>query len=141
MKPLHPIAQTEMLVQLGLARAASELMSIQKLLQTVGKWARRAQSLPVRRERSVDAWLEIGELLALRASRLVPGAACMHRALACRVWLARRGVDAQIVVGFRKRGAIEGHAWLEVSTPDGPRLLFKADGDDYRESFREKAAA
>ncbi len=139
MKPLHPIAQTEMLVELIAARAASELFSIEKLLQTVGRWSRRAAQLPVRQQRPAAEWQEIAELLAHRASRLVPGAECLHRALACRVWLARRGVDATIVVGFRKRGAIEGHAWLEIASPDGLHTMFKSEGDDYRESFREAA--
>ncbi|MFP4600464.1 MAG: lasso peptide biosynthesis B2 protein [Persicimonas sp.] len=139
MKPLHPIAQTEMLIELIAARAASELFSIEKLLQTVGNWSRRAARHPVREQRADDEWQEIAELLAHRASRLVPGARCLHRALACRVWLARRGIDATIVVGFRKRGALEGHAWLEIVTPGGSRTMFKSDGDDYRESFREAA--
>lgn len=140
MKPLHPIAQTEMLVELAIARLASEMTSIERLLQLVGDSARWAAGFESHQQRGVAEWAEIAELLAHRASRLVPGARCLHRALAARVWLARRGVDAQVVVGFRKRGAIEGHAWLEIQAPDGPQTLFRGADDGYRESFREAAA-
>jgi hypothetical protein len=140
MKPLHPIAQTEMLVEIAAARAASEMFSIEQLLKLAGDVARWAARVPARGGRSAEEWSEIAQLLAHRASRLVPGAKCMHRALAGRVWLARRGIEAQIVVGFRKRGAIEGHAWLELQTQDGPKTLFKGVEDGYRESFREVAA-
>jgi hypothetical protein len=140
MKPIHPIAQTEMLAELAAARVASEMFSIEQLLKLAGDAARWAGRFGVRDRRPVEEWPEIAELLANRASRLVPGAKCMHRALAGRVWLARRGIAAQIVVGFRKRGTIEGHAWLELQTPEGTQTLFNADEDGYRESFREVAA-
>lgn len=52
-----------------------------------------------------------------RAQRLVPRARCMHRALAARVWLARRGVETTVVFGVRNDAeGLAGHAWLE---PDG----------------------
>lgn len=142
MKPIYFMAQTEMLTEVALARVAAECMSIEALLRLAAEGAKWAGRLPRRAtERPAeDEIARLAELLAARASRLVPGAACLHRALASRVWLARRGVQAQIVVGFRKRGVIEGHAWLEVSTPDGPLVLFRGPADDYRESFREAAA-
>lgn len=139
MKPLHPIGQIEMLGRVATARVAVAMFSIEKLLELTGRLARRVRHDRVRGGRSPEEWCEVAELLAARASKLVPGAECLHRALACRVWLARRGVDAEIVVGLRKRGAIEGHAWLEVDTPEGPRTMFKGDDDGYRESFREAA--
>ena len=140
MKPLHPIAQAEMLVELAAARLASEMFSIEQLLKIAGDAATWAARFPAAQTSASDDSPETASLLAHRASRLIPGAKCLHRALAARVWLARRGVDAQIVVGFRKRGVIEGHAWLELQTPDGPRTLFKGAGDGYRESFREAIA-
>jgi hypothetical protein len=150
MKRIHPIAQAEMLAELAVARVVGAMLNIEDLLRVTGRaarWAARCRArpadvdYPATQAEVIEASTALGELLAHRASRLIPGARCLHRALAGRVWLARRGVDAQIVVGFRKRGAIEGHAWLEVQTPDGPRLLFKGAGDGYRESFREPKLA
>lgn len=142
MKPIYFMAQVEMLGELAVARVAAECMSIEALLRLAAGGAKWAGCWP-RRTTPGTPPQEIAQhaqLLAARASRLVPGAACLHRALASRVWLARRGVSAQIVVGFRKRAALEGHAWLEISTPDGPIVLFRGPADDYRESFREAAA-
>lgn len=52
------------------------------------------------------------------ARRFVPGTRCVPRALAARVWLARRGVDARVVFGVRGDAAgLAGHAWLEPRPP------------------------
>ena len=88
-----------------------------------------------RANKSVESTVGLAKRAAGRASKLVPGAACLHRALAARVWLARRGIPAEIVVGFRNDGGLEGHAWLEVPSPTGPIAVF--DQPSYRESFRE----
>ena len=146
MKSIHPIAQAEMLVEVAIARVLSEFFSIEDLLRLVGQAAKFAQQWPVRSRvlsPSRDAIAEaaaMSELLAHRASRLVPGAQCLQRALAGRVWLARRGIASEIVVGFRKRGLLEGHAWLEVMSPNEMIELFRSADDGYRESFREVPA-
>lgn len=143
MKAIHPIAQAEMLVEVAIARVLSEMLSIEDLLRLAGEAARWAERVPAPARESEDREeraAALCELLAHRASRLVPGARCMHRALAGRVWLARRGVASEIVVGFRKRGVLEGHAWLEVQSPEGAFDLFKRAQDGYRESFREALA-
>lgn len=50
----------------------------------------------------------------LRASRYVPRARCLHRALALLLWLRRRGIQADLRLGVRSGAeAIEGHAWVE----------------------------
>lgn len=51
------------------------------------------------------------------AARFVPGARCVAQSLAGQTMLARRGVPSTIQFGFRRgaQGAVEGHAWLEVS--------------------------
>ena len=47
------------------------------------------------------------------ASRL-PIANCLDEAIAARLWLARRGVRADVVVGMRRAdGGWDGHAWFE----------------------------
>ena len=85
----------------------------------------------------VGPLVERAHKLAHQISRVVPGASCLHRAGAARVWLASHGVDAQIIVGMRKAGdtalagRIEGHAWLEVDTPSGTALLFTSENDAY----------
>ncbi len=70
-------------------------------------------------------------------SQWIPGARCLHRALASRIWLARRGIEAEVVVGFQRREQLQGHAWLERQGKLGaPARLFLDDPDDYREVFR-----
>lgn len=90
-----------------------------------------------RSDRSVVETIRIAQGAARRTSKLVPGARCLHRALSSRLWLARRRIASEIVVGFRKGEGLEGHAWLEVETPTGPLAIFEQEG--YRESFREGA--
>jgi hypothetical protein len=44
------------------------------------------------------------------------GGTCLARSLALWALLRRRGVDAELKVGYRRKdGKIEGHAWLERS--------------------------
>jgi hypothetical protein len=116
-----------------LFRAAALTMSIRELVRfatALSEWLP-----PTVVEASRRPSLEEAEPAARRASRLVPGARCLHRALAARVWLARRGVCSSLVVGFRENGGLEGHAWLEVGGVRGGEELFVEEG--YRESFRE----
>lgn len=55
-------------------------------------------------------------LAVRRASRLVPGATCLPRALATRVMLERRGIPNALRFGVAKSaaGELEAHAWIEV---------------------------
>jgi hypothetical protein len=58
---------------------------------------------------------EIGRAVG-RASRALPGTACLSRALAAERLLRRHGHPAELRVGLapRRGGGIEGHAWVEV---------------------------
>ena len=50
------------------------------------------------------------------ASRVVPGARCLARALAGKAMLERRGLRAELRIGVgraEKGGGVEAHAWLE----------------------------
>lgn len=134
---LYPIDQLEMLTYLAGARALTEILPIEKLLRLTGKVAAIADAIGHVSHRSLETQLERARLTAHRASRLVPGAECLQRALASRVWLARRGVDSEVVVGFRMSGELEGHAWLEIRDGSLSRDIFREDGTGYRESFRE----
>ena len=113
-----------------LFRGASVTMSIKELVRFAAALSEWMPPTIVQASR-----LETAERASERASRLVPGAVCLHRALAARVWLARRGVPTSLVVGFRRDDTLEGHAWLDVESRDGPSELFFEP--DYRESFRE----
>ncbi len=116
-------------------RALSLVRPIADLVRTAARLAGRYEE---RAGGEVGEAVEAATRAAGRSSKLVPGASCLHRALASRVWLARRGIASEIVVGFRKEGHLEGHAWLEVFGPEGPTAIFEESG--YRESFREPAA-
>jgi hypothetical protein len=52
--------------------------------------------------------------LVAAASRLVPGARCLTRAVAAQLLLARQGNLVELRIGVRKQGdRLEAHAWLE----------------------------
>lgn len=102
-------------------------------VQDVVRWSERAADL-LRCTAVVPEkpdTLMRGRALAYRWSAVVPGATCLHRALATRVWLAAVGIDSRVVLGFRKRPHFEGHAWLEVYLEHAATLLFVDDRDGY----------
>lgn len=74
---------------------------------------RLAVLLPAAGDAAVpDVW---AMRLAGRCSLLVPGSLCLHRVLAAKTWLGRRGRTPQLVLGMRAGVAeADGHAWLEV---------------------------
>jgi hypothetical protein len=52
-----------------------------------------------------------GARLAFRVTR----ATCLERALVLQAWHARRGIDHDVVIGFRKdRGSFIAHAWIDI---------------------------
>ena len=53
----------------------------------------------------------------MRASAVVPGATCLVQAVALEALLVRRGVPAQLQIGFGRtdEGAVRGHAWVEAA--------------------------
>ena len=134
---IHPIDQTEMLAYLVGARVLTEVMPIEDLLGLTGRLADLLRGLAHMTPRPLQEQIERARRTAYRASNLVPGARCLQRALAKRIWLARRNVDSEVVFSLRKSGDIEGHAWLEVTDGTISRELFREDDSDYRESFRE----
>ena len=67
-----------------------------------------------------------------RASRFVPGATCIHRAVAARRMLKRRGVDARVVIGLRGGDELAGHAWVEIGEGDEAVALFSDDDTKYQ---------
>lgn len=60
-------------------------------------------------------------------SRYVPGALCLHRAAAGRVWLATSGISSRIVIGVHRGASWQGHAWLEVEDNDDTIVIFSEE--------------
>ena len=110
-----PPADRRLLVTAALLLAAISLgltlLPYRKLRDLVDRLAltspRRQPAPPVSPERI--AWA------VTRASRAVPGAACLTQALAAKVLLERRGHAARVRVGIaRAEGAsLLAHAWVE----------------------------
>ncbi|MBA2665058.1 MAG: lasso peptide biosynthesis B2 protein [Bradymonadaceae bacterium] len=134
--PIHPIAQCEMGVLVLGARLLSPVLTLKQLVTLAHHAAEFAPPRALHRAQLSEG-ASLAAILANRASRLVPGTSCMHRAVAARLWLARRGIAGRIVIGFRKRGWLEGHAWLEISTDTDPIYLFKSESDGYSRSLDE----
>lgn len=64
------------------------------------------------------------------ASRLVPGASCLTRALAARVLLGRYGHASRVVIGVAREGGEFGaHAWTEV---EGRAVIGEREKERYR---------
>lgn len=138
--PLYPADQLEMGILVASARVLTSFMGIKEIVSLCHGAVSKMPGFVVQEtsRESVEETVGRGKILASRASKLVPGSACMHRALATRLWLARRGVDSQIVIGFRKRGAIEGHAWLEVVMANGQlEDVYRSEADGYSRSLDE----
>lgn len=119
----------EMASLLVLSRALSEVLCVQDLAlisDYAGSLARWMSPL-----RAKPDTLVRGSHLAYRWSRRIPGANCLHRATATRVWLGTYRVPSKIVLGFRKNDGLQGHAWLEVPVEGASMLLFVSDEDGY----------
>ncbi len=57
---------------------------------------------------------EEAHTIASAISSHLPLSNCLDEAVAARLWLARRGVGVDVVVGMRRAGARwDGHAWFE----------------------------
>jgi hypothetical protein len=117
------------------ARLLSLRMTVKELVEGSNRFA---AALPARRlpEPKLASTLETCKKAAYRSSKGVPGAACLHRAVASQVWLALAGVSSEVMIGFRKRAKLEGHAWLEVDTVSGRVLLFASDEDGYSRTWK-----
>ena len=96
---------------------------------------RRATDLIPSFRTADPALLERVKSATYLASKLTPGSHCLHRAASAKCYLAFRGIGSQIVVGFRKRQTIDGHAWLEVDVDDGVAVLFASDDDGFKATW------
>ncbi len=66
-----------------------------------------------------------------RISVRIPGSHCLHRAVGLNLLLGYEGIASEVIVGFRKRETIEGHAWLEVKVQDSVQILFSTVDDGF----------
>jgi hypothetical protein len=100
----------EALVLLGLVQLGLKLVRLPALQRGLARLA------AVLRTDVRDAQAQTLVAWALtRASRWVPGARCLTRALAGQVMLGRRGLPADLRLGVARTaaGGVEAHAWLE----------------------------
>ncbi len=59
-----------------------------------------------------------------RAGRILPFATCLHQSLVFRKMALRRGFDASVRLGLKRRGTgVVGHAWVISSN----RVVFDVD--------------
>ena len=130
----HWQADLLMCALMALARLLSFRLGVQQLSLLSNRSARLWPRRRLSEERTAEL-IEICRRGAYRASRLVPGAACLHRAVASQVWLALCGIRSEVMIGFRKRARLEGHAWLEIETDGGRVLLFTSDEDGYSRAW------
>lgn len=137
MSPLRVAGDgAEMAAWMAVFRAAEYGLTLRQMLRLL----RRALALPGGARTGAGAGDPRGEARRAvawvqRAKRLVPQTRCLHHAFAARVWLARRGVRARVVIGMRRGTAsAEGHAWLELE--DGS-VLFPGEGAAYTPVLRE----
>jgi len=128
-----------MTLLVALSRLAEEKLTMVQLVTTAERVGHLARLLWGRRRLPADApaLSAAASELATAAKALVPGARCLHMATAAHVWLAGHGVPSRVVVGFRKRDGLEGHAWLEVLVDELQIALFREDDDGFREVWRQ----
>lgn len=128
-------AKVEMVGWMAVVRALSVFWPLADLLEWADAraesgWVERGLPEAERRELA-----RLAEGYAGRASSYLPGTRCLHRALAAQIWLARRGIDSEVVVGLRRSGDLEGHAWLEWDR--GRETLFGEGGEEEEKEYRE----
>ena len=70
-----------------------------------------------------------------RISKRIPGSHCLHRAVGLNVLLGFEGIPSNVVVGFRKREKIEGHAWLEIFIHGNSHILFSSVDEGFRSTW------
>ena len=100
--------------------------------QTLKRAERRASSGGSMAEDDLEEMVRRCERALRRMNRFVPGATCIHRALAAQRMLLRRRASCRIVIGLR-RGTqdVEGHAWVEAGDGDRTVCAFFTDDAGY----------
>ena len=104
------------------SRVGVSILGFQRTSELLDRPARSVGPVSDLTVRRCSAWV-------VRLAPLVRGS-CLHRSLAIRTMLQRRGIDAQIEMGVRRQGAaIDGHAWVW----DGSRV--HGDAADVRDNY------
>jgi hypothetical protein len=124
---------TENVAMAGLIACSRGIRLTQTPIQRLVEWSDRIGAtlrwISPLRERPDT--LARGRALAYRWSSVVPGANCIDRAVATRVWLSACRLKSRVVLGFRRRDGLEGHAWLEVELDGAATVLFIEDDDGF----------
>ena len=96
---------------LGLVQAGLRLLPFKTLQQLLAKVGQAC----VKQEGSDPDFIARAVFSITVASRYIPGAKCLARALAAQVLLARRGHPVRFHIGVDRssEGKLEAHAWLE----------------------------
>ena len=110
-------------IMLGAASLLAKSMTIQDLLLMAGE--------PARTNTPIDP--HYVQSTITRLARWIPNASCIPQALVAQAWLAAVGTPSSMVIGFRRSGAWEGHAWIELE--DDLRLFVESNAG-YSETWR-----
>lgn len=97
------------------ARAACELAAVSLALRIVAftRLKRFCERVEPRYPFAPDSLIPQVSYSVNAASKLIPGAACLARALVCQHMLGSAGVATELKIGVSKKTALDAHAWLE----------------------------
>lgn len=105
------------------------------------RWTRVVRAIRRRADGSVARGASVEDVTwgVRRASRFVPGATCLTRALSAQVLLSHAGHASELRIGVRREadGALHAHAWLEGK--DGI-LIGGRERDDFATLFEDGPA-
>ncbi len=116
---------------IGGTQIAHRFSTTQKLIN----FSKAATSLIPKIIEADDEKLAHLERWSNRISNRIPGSHCLHRAVGLNLLLGFEGIASEVVVGFRKRDTIEGHAWLEVTVRGNSHILFSSVDEGFRSTW------
>jgi hypothetical protein len=108
----------ELVIQAGFLLVAMRIGLLLLPFRTVQGMAARAAGKGRARRSNAPATPERIEWAMRAAARYVPGASCLHQALAAQVLMARHGHAARLRIGVARTAGhgVAGHAWVETDT-------------------------
>lgn len=126
------VRHLEALLEVGRARIELTVQSWRSVLEASGARTQPEQQRAGTDESAVADRADRIETAIRRIDRFVPASTCIHRAVACRRMLSRRGIDARVVIGLKSDDELAGHAWVEIGEDDRPITLFAGDEGGFR---------
>ncbi len=109
-----PTEAAQMFAALAIATLATRALSPRRVLRNTSRVCDLLMTSPAVGSRETLA--REAHTLATSLSSMTPLSNCLDEAIAARLWLARRGVRGDVVVGMRRAAndGWDGHAWLVV---------------------------